>query len=213
MSDTNQRLIGLTGGIGTGKTTVSQYLAKTYKLPILDADIYAREAVRLGSSILAEIIDRYKDSSNIQLPDGNLNRKLLGEIIFNNPEEKNWLEGKIHPYVRDRFQITIQELKTDTVILAIPLLFEANMADLPTEIWVVYCSYAQQLKRLMQRDRLSKKQAQVRIKSQLSMETKIAAADVILDNSSTLDILIQQIDNAIVPLRGIQNSKFKIQNY
>ena len=104
-----RRIIGLTGGIGTGKSTVSQYLATAYHLPVLDADIYAREAVQKNSPILSAIAHRY--NSNILLPDGTLNRKKLGEIIFNNLDERHWLEQQIHPYVRDRFVEKIDKLE------------------------------------------------------------------------------------------------------
>ena len=194
MPDISQRLIGLTGGIGTGKTTVSRYLADTYQIPVLDADIYAREAVQVGSPVLDEIIKRY--DRTIQLPDGTLNRQLLGEIIFNNPQERRWLEGKIHPYVRDRFQSELKQLEADTVLLVVPLLFEANMTDLVTEIWVVRCCLQEQVRRLIERDRLNEQQAMARINSQLPVEKKVAAADVVLDNSSTLDSLLKQIDAA-----------------
>lgn len=80
------RLIGITGGIGSGKTTVSNYLKEKYQLPIWDADIYARQAVEIGSPILNEILDRY--GSDLVLSDGNLNRPRLGEIVFNQAEER-----------------------------------------------------------------------------------------------------------------------------
>ncbi|NES80882.1 MAG: dephospho-CoA kinase [Moorea sp. SIO2B7] len=195
MSGNSRRLIGLTGSIGTGKSTVSNYLANTYKLPILDADIYAREAVKPGSPVLDDIVNRY--GSTIKLLDATLNRKALGEIIFNNPEEKLWLEGKIHPYVSDRFQSELNRLKSSTIVLVIPLLLEAGMTDLVTEIWVVYCSYEQQIERLIGRDRLTLQQAEARINSQFPLEKKVAAADFVLDNSSTLDHLLKQVDAAI----------------
>ncbi len=189
------RLIGLTGGIGTGKSTVSQYLATTYHLPILDADIYAREAVQVGSPILSAIAQRY--GSEILLPDGTLNRQKLGEIVFGNIDERRWLEQQIHPYVRDRFVEAIHQLPEQTVVLVVPLLFEAGMTDLVTEIWVVYCSQQQHLERLMQRDHLTLEQAQARINSQILIEEKCKLADVVLDNSSTLEALLQQVDAAL----------------
>jgi dephospho-CoA kinase len=190
-----KRIIGLTGGIGTGKTTISNYLTHHHQLPVLDADIYAREAVQPGSPILSEIFERYGVA--VKLPDGTLNRKRLGEIIFNHPDEKQWLEQQIHPYVRDRFQSELDTLIAPTVVLAIPLLFEAEMTDLVTEIWVVSCSPEQQLQRMMERDRLSLAQAQTRINNQLPLEEKIARADVVLDNSSTLEDLLKQADQFI----------------
>ncbi|NER98462.1 MAG: dephospho-CoA kinase, partial [Symploca sp. SIO1B1] len=184
MSDQAKRLIGLTGGIGTGKTTVSNYLAQTYQLPVLDADIYAREAVQLGSPILEQIFERY--GLEMQLPDGKLNRQRLGEIVFSNPEQMQWLEQQIHPYVRDRFQAELAKLIAPIVVLVIPLLFEAGLTNLVTEIWVVSCSAQQQLKRISQRNNLSLEQAQSRINSQLPLAEKVTRADVVLDNSSTV---------------------------
>lgn len=190
-----KRIIGLTGGIGTGKTTVSDYLAHRYQLPVLDADIYAREAVQLGSPILSKIFERY--GSEMRLPEGTLNRKRLGEIIFSNLEERQWVEQQIHPYVRDRIEFQLDTLNAPIVVLVIPLLFEANMTDLVTEIWVVSCSPEQQLRRILGRDRLSPEQAQIRINNQLPLSEKIGRADSILDNSSTPEALLQQVDLAL----------------
>lgn len=192
-----RRLIGLTGGISTGKTTVSNYLAKTYNFPIFDADIYAREAVEPGSPILNQIVERY--GSDIMTTSGTLNRKELGNIVFNHPTERYWLEQQIHPYVRDRFLSAIDELPShSTVVLVVPLLFEANMTDLVTEIWVVFADEQQQLNRLMERDNLTLEQAKARINSQMSIQEKCNKADVVLDNSSTQKYLCQQVDAALL---------------
>jgi len=190
-----KRIIGLTGGIATGKTTVANYLASAYNLPIFDADIYARDAVAVGSPILTAIAQHYGEQ--ILLPDGNLNRQKLGEIIFDNQQERQWLESLIHPYVNHCFEKAITESIAETIVLVIPLLFEAQMTHLVTEIWVVSCSEAQQLQRLMQRNHLSYEQAQARINSQLSLAAKEACADVVLNNSSTLEILLHQVDVAL----------------
>jgi dephospho-CoA kinase len=195
MTNFVKRIIGLTGGIATGKTTVSRYLAEKHQLPILDADIYAREAVALDSPILTEIVDRY--GTMIQLSDGHLNRKVLAEIIFNNPEEKQWLEAKIHPFVRAKFLQNLRLLNLDTIVLAIPLLFEAKMTDLVSEIWVVSCTHEQQIKRLQARDNLTEEQAITRLNNQLPLEQKIAAADLVLDNSNSLENLYKKIDQAM----------------
>ena len=188
----NQRLIGLTGGIATGKTTVSNYLGDRYGLPILDADVYAKEAVAIDSLIFQKIIQRY--GSDIQLENRELNRTKLGDIIFNNIEEKTWLEAQIHPYVRKRFQDEIDSLDKQIIVLSIPLLIEANLTHLVSEIWVVFCDYEQQIQRLQQRNLLTQQQAIARIKNQLPLAEKIARADVVLDNSQGLDFLYQQID-------------------
>jgi dephospho-CoA kinase len=187
------RLIGITGGIGTGKSTVTNYLHSRYHLPIWDADIYARSAVAVGSPILTAISQRYGD--DILQADGTLDRPRLGEIIFNNPVERQWLESQIHPYVRHCFEREISRLQPDaTAVLAIPLLFEAKITDLVTEIWVVSCDLSTQIERVMKRDRIDKTAAIKRIESQMPLADKIALADVNLDNSTNITDLERQID-------------------
>ncbi len=181
-----------------GKTAVSNYLASHHHLPILDADVYAREAVAPGTPVLAAISDRY--GSGVLLPNGELNRQRLGEIIFNSSAERLWLEQCIHPFVRDRLVSTSRTPPLDNaddcpiLVMVIPLLFEARMTDLVNEIWVVACSKNCQLKRLMVRDHITSEQANARINSQMPVEKKLARADVILDNSSDLEELFLQID-------------------
>jgi dephospho-CoA kinase len=188
------RLIGITGGIGTGKSTVTNYLHTRYHLPIWDADLYARSAVAIGSPILQAISQRYP-TGILQL-DGTLDRRRLGEIIFNDLTERQWLDAQIHPYVRHCFEQEIgQPASNASAVLAIPLLFEAQMTDLVTEIWVVSCDLSTQLQRVMTRDHIDEAAAQVRIDSQMSLADKIALADVNLDNSTNITNLKQQIDN------------------
>ncbi len=202
MKNSAIRLIGLTGGIATGKTTVSNYLAEEYNLPVLDADIYAREAVAKNSPILQTIFARYGDK--VKLANDNLDRSSLGEIVFNDAQEKQWLENQIHPYVRDRFQQELQYTLNNTVVLDIPLLFEAKLTDTVTEIWVVSCDRALQIDRLQQRNNLSLEQAQSRIDNQLPLAEKVAAADVILHNNADLTCLYAQVDTAINKKNSLQ---------
>ncbi|PPS43353.1 dephospho-CoA kinase [Chroococcidiopsis sp. TS-821] len=198
---THRRIIGLTGGIATGKSTVAHYLATHHHLPIFDADVYAREAVKIGSPVYDAIAQRY--GIDIFQEDGSLNRKKLGDIIFNSAEERTWLEQQIHPYVRDRFAEAMQQ-PYQTIVCVIPLLFEAGLTHLVTEIWVVVCSPQQQLARLMQRNQLTREQALARINSQMSLAEKASRADVVLDNSSTLEALLQQIDTALLSKDRLQ---------
>ncbi len=191
-----RRLIGLTGGIATGKTAVSNYLAEKYHIPVLDADIFAREAVKPGSDILKRIFTRYGD--RVKLSDASLDRSALGNIIFNSQEEKRWLESQIHPYVRTCFTWELEKITATTIVLSIPLLFEANLAHLVTEIWVVVCDEATQLERLQKRNNLSLVEAQTRIKNQLPLTQKIALADVVIDNNQDLASLYQQCDHYIM---------------
>ena len=195
MKNVAKRLIGLTGGIATGKTTVSNYLQERYHLPILDADIYAREAVAKGSPILEAIFSRY--GNKVIEPDRSLNRAGLGEIIFNDATEKQWLESQIHPYVRDRFEQELKGTTENTIVLDIPLLFEANLTDTVTEIWVVSCDRSLQIARLQRRNDLTIPQAKARIDNQMPLAQKIAAADVVLNNNRDLAHLHTQIDRAV----------------
>ncbi len=191
------RLIGITGGIGTGKSTVTDYLQTRYHLPIWDADLYARSAVMPGSPILEAIEQRY--GVKILQPDGTLDRHRLGEIVFSDPNERQWLSAQIHPYVRNCFEIEIDRLDPDsTAVLSIPLLFEAKMTDLVTEIWVVSCDRITQLNRIMTRDRLSETEAKNRIHSQMSLTDKIDLADFNLDNSTNITDLERQIDRKLL---------------
>jgi dephospho-CoA kinase len=196
--------IGLTGGIAMGKTRVANLLADRYQFSILDADMYAREAVQPGSAVLQRIIDRY--SPRILRPDGSLDRAQLGTIVFADAHERQWLEQQIHPHVRQAMRQAQQTQQTADpdrpVVLVIPLLFEAGLTDWVETIWVVRCTTAQQLERLMARDRLTLDQAQDRIQSQMSIEEKCDRADIVLDNSSTSDHLIEQLDRAVNTLRG-----------
>lgn len=198
-----QRIIGLTGGIATGKTTVADYLATQYALPILDADDYAREAVQPGRPILRQICDRI--GPDILKADGTLDRQRLGDLIFSDPEERRWLEGKIHPFVCDRIHHNLQLYPQEPIIvLVIPLLFEAQMTHLVSEIWVVYCPLEQQKQRLMARNQITLKQAEARINSQMPLTDKMSQATTVLDNSRDTATLLQQVDQAIktAPISG-----------
>ena len=189
-----QRIIGLTGGIATGKTTVTDYLAKNFQLPILDADLYARKA--LTEERLAKISDRY--GKLIVDEQGNLDRRKLGAIIFSSEVERQWLETLIHPYVQECLIAEAQRLAPVTVVMAIPLLFEAKMEHLVTETWVVACDYQQQLQRLIDRNHLSKNEVIERIASQMPQSEKMELADVVIRNSGNLEKLFSQIDRILL---------------
>ncbi|MBF2056053.1 MAG: dephospho-CoA kinase [Cyanobacterium sp. T60_A2020_053] len=188
-------VIGITGGIATGKTTVTHYLAEKYQFPVIDADILAREAVAINTPIYDLIMMRYGDQ--ISFDNGHLNRQKLGEIIFNNQQEKIWLESLIHPFVYKKITEKISSLPSSIIILSVPLLFEANMADLTSVIWVVYCDLSQQLIRLQTRNNLDRRGALMRINSQMSLSEKVKKGDFILNNNGNKEQLYRQIDQEI----------------
>ncbi|MGD1901988.1 MAG: dephospho-CoA kinase [Geitlerinemataceae cyanobacterium] len=179
-----KHVIGLTGGIATGKTTVANTISAAYGLTILDADLYAREAVAIDSPILAAIADRY--GAQILKPDGSLDRPQLGKIVFANEAERRWLESQIHPFVRrccDRDLATA----SDPALYVVPLLFETDAIERVDEAWVVWCEPDEQLERLMQRDGLDLDTARQRIIAQMPLTEKCDRADLVLDNSGTGD--------------------------
>lgn len=191
-----QRIIGLTGGIATGKSTVSDYLARQHQIPVLDADIYARQAVEPGSVVLGAIATRY--GNHVLNTDGTLNRSRLGDIVFNQPTEKTWLEQQIHPVVRQCFKAAMAKLtEAPIVVQVIPLLFEANLTDQVSEIWVVTCPMAHQRQRLMERNGLPPEQADTRIQSQMPLPAKVARADVVIDNATDRATLFRQVEEAL----------------
>ncbi|MEB3231317.1 MAG: dephospho-CoA kinase [Leptolyngbyaceae bacterium] len=202
-----QRIIGLTGGIGMGKSTVSRYLEQRYHIPVIDADLLSRDAVTQGTPILAAIAQRYGQA--ILRPNGELDRARLADIVFQCSSERLWLDQQIHPYVRHRIETALSQPETlaPIILLAIPLLFEARMTDLATEIWVVWCDREQQIDRIIQRSvrlsqqdgtlPLSREQVIARIQTQMDIQKKIRHANVVLDNSRSLENLYCSIDQAI----------------
>jgi dephospho-CoA kinase len=180
-------IAGLTGGIASGKSTVSGFFADA-GARIIDADEIARAVVRRGSPAYNEIIDFFGDS--ILLPDGEIDRKRLGDIIFNDPGKKARLDAIVHPRVYKRSQALIAQIAARTpeavVILDIPLLLEAGMETGLQEVIVVYVPESLQLKRLMNRDGLDRQAAMARIHSQIPIEEKRGRASIVIDNSGSL---------------------------
>ncbi|MCP9899592.1 dephospho-CoA kinase [Cyanobium sp. Cruz CV13-4-11] len=175
MSRPAQRRIGLTGGIATGKSTVAALLEHRFGLPVLDADRYAHEALAPGSPGAAAVLARYGEQVRAVEgvfppaadPAPALDRAALGRIVFADGAERAWLEGLVHPLVRQRFAVELERLReVPTVVLMIPLLFEAGLESLCSEVWLVDCDEAEQLRRLMARDGLDAGEATNRIHSQ-----------------------------------------------
>ena len=177
----SQRRIGLTGGIASGKSSVGRWLAQQ-GLPVLDADQFAREALAPGRQATHTVLQRY--GSKVQAEGAaTIDRAALGRIVFQDPAERLWLEQLIHPIVRERFDQALSlHAKTPAVVLMIPLLFEAGLESLCSEIWLVDCDESQQLERLITRDGLSPEAAQARIAAQWPLSRKRALADHVISN-------------------------------
>ena len=184
----SQRRIGLTGGIASGKSSVGRFLKEVYGFPIVDADVFAKQALAPGSPLTNAVIKRYGkvviDKNQLTL--SVLDRSALAKIIFENTHERTWLEGLIHPFVLDALNERILELQHLPVIVIIaPLLFEARLTCLCSEVWLVYCTLSQQVERVIERDGLSISEATQRINSQWNVDKKKQFSDILIDNTHT----------------------------
>jgi dephospho-CoA kinase len=200
-----QRRIGLTGGIASGKSTVGRLL-EARGLPVLDADGFARDALAAGSAGARAVLERYGEQ--VRAPgtgaaEAAIDRAALGRIVFADADERRWLEQLVHPLVRARLAAELERLAAAPVlVLMIPLLFEAGLEQLCSTIWLVDCDEGQQLQRLMARNGLSAAEARARLAAQWPLERKRALADVVLDNRGTPEQLTAQVAGALSPGEG-----------
>ena len=181
-------IVGLTGGIASGKSTVAEMLA-TAGAHIVDADKMAREAVEPGKPAYYEICTQF--GAKILQSDGTIDRALLGSIVFGNETLRRRLEAIIHPWVKtymeNHIQAIIAQFPQAVVVKDIPLLLEGGGDESLSEIIVVYVPEAVQVDRLMRRNALTREQALLRIRSQMSIEEKKRLATILIDNSGDLE--------------------------
>lgn len=196
-------LIGLTGGIACGKSTVSAMLVKHDAL-LVDADQVARDVVEPGEPALLQIAKIF--GTNVLNSDGSLNRKQLGAIVFSDSDKLKQLEQITHPAIRARMLQTIEMYKQQQpnalIVADIPLLYETNQAHLYEGVLVVYIPRELQVERLMNRNGLTQEDAEARIALQMDIEEKKKRADWVIDNSSTLENTEQQVISLIKRLGG-----------
>ncbi|GFO69465.1 dephospho-CoA kinase [Geomonas limicola] len=188
------RIIGLTGGIASGKSSVASMLERL-GAPVVDADLLAREVVEPGQPALEEIAAQF--GTQVLNPDGTLNRAALGTIVFADPAARRTLEAITHPAIRTLAEEKIahhQETGAQVLFYVAPLLIEAGSAARVDEIWVVYLDRENQLKRLMARDGLGPQEAQQRIDSQMPMEEKRLMGQVVIDNCGSREELAAQVE-------------------
>jgi len=186
-------IIGLTGSIASGKSTVANML-KEMNFPIVDADQVARVVVEPGKPALQEIVKQFGE--DILLEDGNLNRQKLGGIIFHNPSKRAVLNDIMHPAIRKEMLSQRDfwvEQGAKVVIMDIPLLFESKLQHFVEKILVVSVLEDTQLTRLMERNQLSEEDAKARISSQLPLSVKEAGADAVIYNNDSIDKTREQL--------------------
>ncbi|GBD65632.1 dephospho-CoA kinase [Tetragenococcus halophilus] len=185
-------ILGITGSIATGKSTVVN-IFKQYGFPVVDADIIAREVVEPNTAGLKKVVETF--GSSVLCSDGSLNRKQLGQIIFSDTKKRQALNALLAPFLQEAIieQIKRASAAASLVIADIPLLYEAGYDKYMDQVAVVYIPEDLQVQRLMKRDRITKKEAQKKVASQLSIEEKKKRADIIFDNQESLSSIRQQI--------------------
>ncbi|TWT08940.1 dephospho-CoA kinase [Planomicrobium sp. CPCC 101079] len=199
-------IIGLTGSIASGKSTVSKMLADL-GYPIVDADVVARQVVEPGTQTLKEIEAIF--GTQVILPDGTLHRSKLGQMIFNDPASRQQLNAVIHPAIRKellRQRDAFLAEGHETVVLDIPLLFESKLLNFAEKILVVSVTEENQLNRLMERNGLTEQEALARIGSQLPMAVKEAGADAVIFNNGTLEETRRQLLR-VLEIWGLKSGK------
>lgn len=198
------KVIGLTGGIGTGKSTVSAYLSKQ-GIKVIDADKIAREIVAVGEPALREIAAAF--GHGILNTDGSLNRKALSSIVFNRPDEMQKLESITRNRIITVIENRLEAMRDDEemadysdvqmAVIDAPLLFESGLNRLCDEVWVIDAEREVRIQRAIKRDNANREEIVARINSQMDADEALAKADRIINNSGTLAALYKQIDNLL----------------
>ncbi|MDQ0858125.1 dephospho-CoA kinase [Bacillus sp. V2I10] len=186
--------IGLTGGIASGKSTVSN-MFKDANIPVIDADVIAKQVVEAGEPAYHSVVETFGRS--ILKDDGAIDREKLGSIVFQNETERKKLNGIVHPAVRREMlkqKEDAERRNEPAVVLDIPLLFESNLAHMADVTVVVYVDPHVQLERLMNRNQLTKQEAEWRIQSQLPLNDKKDKADEVIDNNGSLQSTKRQFE-------------------
>ncbi len=191
-------IIGLTGNIATGKSTISAMFKNTYHIPVIDADIVSRQVVEPGETAYQQIIETFGEE--VIQEDQTINRKKLGEIIFQDDRARQKLNAIVHPAVRTRMEKEKNdqlEAGATSVVLDIPLLFENNLTYLVDRTIVVYADEKTQLERLIDRNQLTEKEARNRMNSQMNIKEKVRKADAVIDNNGTVEHSADQLKDIL----------------
>ncbi|HET6776996.1 MAG TPA: dephospho-CoA kinase [Actinomycetota bacterium] len=186
-------LVGLTGGIGTGKSTVARMLEKRGAV-VFDADVLARQAVAPGTPGFDQVVERF--GPNVLAPGGGLDREALASIVFSDPAARRDLEGIVHPEVRRMFAEGCEEYKDSdrVVVFSAPLLVETGMHTAFDLLIVVSAPVATQIERLMRGRGMAERDVQARIAAQLPLEAKAEVADILVDNEGTLEDIERRVE-------------------
>jgi dephospho-CoA kinase len=196
-------VVGLTGGIGSGKSAVGRMLRER-GLPVIDADQLARDAVAVGSAGLGRVVAHF--GVGVLNPDGSLNRQAMSSVVFQDESERRALNAIVHPQVARLFVEALSVLRDrgETIaVYEVPLLFENNLQDMFGCTVLIACPPDVQLRRVIARDNLSAEQARARIASQMPLSDKRALATFVIDNAGTLDDLAVALDQVWRNVEGL----------
>ena len=185
-------IIGLTGGIGSGKTAAANRFAAAHGIHVVDADQKSRVVVEPGCPALAHIVDRFGDA--MLLDDGTLNRAALRETVFAAPEQRQWLEQLLHPLIRDEIITDLHSATSPYALLVSPLLVESGQNSLTSRVIVVDVPETMQLARTVQRDAVPEAQVRAIMRAQAQREERLRHAHDVLTNDSDLAALHAQVD-------------------
>ncbi len=190
-------IVGLTGGIGSGKTTIANLFANL-GVPLVDADVVAREVVEKDSPLLSKIVEHF--GPQILTKQGELNRAALREIVFHHDEEKQWLNNLLHPAIRERMKQQLSEQTAPYTLFVVPLLIENKLTALCDRILVVDVSPQTQLARSAQRDNNNFEQIQRIINSQVSQQERLQWADDVINNDADLAQNLPHLQQKVLEL-------------
>ncbi|NOH80265.1 dephospho-CoA kinase [Vibrio sp. RE86] len=184
-------VIGLTGGIASGKTTVANLFQQEFGIEVVDADIVAREVVEPGTDGINAITNRFGEQILDDL--GNLNRSKLRDIIFSQPEQKEWLNNLLHPMIRREMLKQLDDVQSAYALLVIPLMVENDLQSLADKVLVVDVDKETQLQRTVARDKVNQSQVEAILASQATREQRLAIADYVIKNNAINEKLLPQI--------------------
>ena len=183
-------VVGISGGIGSGKTTVTDLFAK-YAVEVIDADLIAREVVEPGTPALKAIVDKFGQS--VLDKSGHLDRAKLRTLVFNDSEVKNWLNQLLHPAIRLQMLLQTQQAKSIYCLLSVPLLVENKLFEQVDRVVIVDVDEQTQLQRTLLRDKTNEQQIRAIMNAQATRQQRLAVADDVIDNNGKADDLAKQV--------------------
>lgn len=188
-------VIGISGGIGSGKTTVTDLFAK-YAIDVIDADVIARQVVEPGSDALTAIVDKLGSSvldNSAGSSSGTLDRAKLRTLVFNDSEIKNWLNQLLHPAIRQQMLLQTQQAKSSYCLLSVPLLVENKLYEQVNRVVIVDVDEKTQLQRTLLRDKTNEQQIRAIMRAQATRQQRLAVADDVIDNNGKAEDLVKQV--------------------